>query len=387
MKKIVASVLISIASFSLIGCSQLSGFGKDNHPKPSPLVPLSSSSQVKTLWTASTGNGSGNMQIPLPLAAEQGVVYASNYNGTVAAYDVNSGKRFWSIQTHATITSGPGVGNTLVAVGTSDGKVIALERATGKLLWQRTVSTQILAAPQIAADKVIVKTIDSKLYGLNASDGSISWQYDHTPSQYMLRVNSAPRISQDRVVAGFNDGKLTAVKLNNGQLIWERTIAMPQGASLVQQLIDVDTSPLIINKTIYTAAYQGNLLAMSADGSQLLWQRPFSTYNNLAATGNLLIAADTDSQIWAINRQTGKVEWRQPQLNARRITGPVIHDQAIVVGDVEGYLHWLALEDGHFIARVKVSGDGIIATPVVVNNTLVVVTKAGKMAAYRIGSV
>ena len=387
MKKIVASVLISMAGLSLIGCSQLSGFGQDNHPKPSPLIPFTATTQVDMLWTASAGNGSANMQITLPLAAEQEVVYVSNYNGVVAAYDINNGKRFWSMQTHAKITSGPGVGNNLVAVGTSDGKVIALDKTTGKLRWQRTLSTQILAAPQIAADKIIVKTIDNKLYGLNVTDGSISWQYDHSPSQYMLRVSSVPYVSSDKVVAGFNDGKVAAVKLKNGELIWERTIAMPQGASLVQQLIDVDTSPLIINKTLYTAAYQGNLLAMSADGRELVWQRPFSTYNNLAASNNLLIATDTDSQVWAFNRQTGKVEWRQPQLSARRITGPALYNQTIVVGDREGYLHWLALDDGRFVARVKVDSDGIVATPIVVNNIIVVVTKAGKLAAFRFGSV
>lgn len=387
MKKIVASVLISIAGFSLTGCSQLSGFGKDNHPKPSPLMQFTPATQVNMLWTATAGNGSANMQIALPLAAEQEVVYVSNYNGVVAAYDINNGRRFWFTQTHVKITSGPGVGNNLVVVGTSDGKVVALDKTTGKPRWQRTLSTQILAAPQIMVDKVIVKTIDSKLYALNSADGSISWQYDHSPGQYMLRVSSVPYVSQDQVVAGFSDGKLAAVKLNNGELIWVRTIALPQGPSLVQQLIDVDTSPLIIDKTLYTAAYQGNLLAMSADGRELLWQRPFSTYNDLLATNNSLIASDTDSQVWAFNRQTGKVEWRQPELTARRITGPALYKQTIVVGDKEGYLHWLALDDGHFVARVKVGGDGIVAKPLVVNNIVVAVTKAGKLAAYRFGSV
>jgi outer membrane protein assembly factor BamB len=386
MKKIVAGLLISVAYFSLISCSQLSGFGKDNHPKPSPLVAFTPALPVKTLWTANVGNGSANMQMPLPLAAEQGVVYVSNYNGVVAAYDINTGKRYWVTQTKAKITSGPGVGNHLVAIGTTDGKIIALEQTSGKILWQRTLSTQILAVPQIAADKVIVKTIDGKLYGLNSADGSISWQYDHSTSQYMLRASSAPRISQDRVITGFNDGKLAAVKLTDGQLLWERTVALPQGAALVQQLVGVDTSPLIIEKAIYVAAYQGNLMAMTTDAKELLWQRPFSTYNDLTAVNNLLVATDIDSQVWAINRRTGRVEWRQPQLTARRITGAAIQDKAIVVGDAEGYLHWLALDDGHVVARVKVDSKGINAAPIVANGTLLVVTKAGKLSAYRVGN-
>lgn len=387
MKKILASIAISIMSLSLVGCSYLSGFGKDNNPKPTPLKPFTSTVQVKSVWSASAGNGSANMQIPLPLVAWQNTVYASNYNGIVAAYDVDTGKRLWATQTKAKLTSGPGVGNNLVAVGTSEGQVIALEQGTGKVLWRQALSTQVLAAPRITGGKVVVKTIDGKLYGLNTTNGSIRWQYDHAANQYMLRMSSPPQITQDMVVAGFNDGKLTAVKLANGQLIWERTIAMPQGASIVQQIVDVDTSPLIDNKTIYIATYQGNILAMSLDGNQLIWQRPFSTYNDLALYGDLLLATDTSSQVWAFDKHSGRVEWRQTQLLARRITGPIVHDNFLVVGDGEGYLHWLAPDDGHFLARVKAGGNGIIATPIVVNNKLLVVTKSGRIIAYQISSV
>jgi len=384
MKKIVTSLLLGTFSLSMVGCSYLSGFGKDNHPKPTPLSPITQSQTVTPVWTASAGNGSAKMQMALPLVASQGMVFVSNYDGVVAAYDVDSGKRLWRTSTQTQITSGPGVGENLVVVGTADGKVLALQMNTGKLSWQSTLSTQILAAPQISDGKVVVKTIDGKLYGLNVANGSKAWQYDHGQSQYMLRASSVPQIKQDKVITGFNDGKLTAVKLANGQLIWERKIAMPQGASFVQQLIDVDTDPLIVNNTLYIASYQGNLLAMSVDGNNLLWQRPFSTYHNLAAADDLLIATDTDSQVWAVNRDTGRVEWRQTQLKDRRITGPVIQSNAIVVGDAEGYLHWLAQDDGHFIARVRVGSDSIIAAPIVANHKLLVVSKTGKITAYQL---
>lgn len=381
MKKKLVGVITSLL---LTGCSSLSGFGTDNHPKPAPLASITPAIQVKSVWSATAGNGAANMQIALPLAADGDVLYASNFDGTVAAFKANNGKRLWSTQTKANLTSGPGVGDGLVVIGSSDGRVIALDQVTGKLRWQHTVSTQIMAAPAIAANKVIVKTIDGTLYALNAADGSQLWQYVHTSSQYMLRASSMPQIAQDRVVVGFNDGKLLAVKLDNGQLLWERTIAIPQGASLVQQLVGIDTNPLIVNQTIYVATYQGNLLAMSFDGSQLLWQQPFSTYNDLAQAGNQLLATNTDSHVWSVNRQTGRIDWRQTQLAARDITAPVIQQQTVVVGDKEGYLHWLALDDGHILARAKVGSDPIMAKPITVDNTLVVVTQSGKLVAYRV---
>lgn len=384
MRKLVVSLLLGSLSLYLGGCSYISGVGKDNQPKPTPLKPFTPSKQAKLIWSAHAGNGAGKTQLSLPLTAQQGVVYVSNDNGVVAAYDADTGKRLWATQTKAKLTSGPGVGNGIVVVGTSVGKIIALEQNTGQVRWHKTLATQILAVPQVVDGKVVVKTIDGHLYAINASDGNILWQYEHQAGQYMLRASSTPQITKDKVVAGFNDGKLLAVKLANGQLIWERTVAVPQGASLVQQLIDVDTNPLIVDKTIYVGTYQGRLLAMGLDGEQLLWERAFSTYNNLAFTNNLLFATDADSQVWAIDRQNNRVVWRQPELAARHITGPVLDSDAIVVGDLEGYLHWLSVEDGHFLARVKASNDGITATPIVVNDKLVAVTKTGKVVAYKL---
>jgi outer membrane protein assembly factor BamB len=383
MKKTRLSLLIGIVSLNLIGCSYFGGFGKDNSPEPTPLVNFTPSMTIKPVWSAHPGNGSAKMQLTLPLAVLQGVVYVSNYNGVVAAYSVDSGKHLWSTNAKAHLTSGPGVGANIVAVGSDNGEIIALDKNSGQVVWRRTLSGQILAVPQVSGNQVVVKTIDGYVYSLNITNGDIIWQYARSASQYMLRASSAPGITNDTVIAGFNDGKLLALKLSTGQLLWERTIAMPQGASLVQQLIDLDTNPLVVNNTIYVAGYQGSLLSMSLDGNQLLWQRPFSTYHNLALAGDLLFAVDTDSQIWALDSHSGKVRWKQTELLARRLTGGAIQEQALVVGDMQGYLHWLAIDDGHLLARVKVGSDAILATPVVVGDILITISKSGAINAFR----
>ena len=55
-----------------------------------------------------------------------------------------------------------------------------------------------------------------------------------------------------------------------------------------------------------------------------------------------------------------------------------------MVGDAEGYLHWLRLDSGEFAARVRVGRDPIRATPAVVGDVLVAQTVDGKVAAYRL---
>jgi len=56
----------------------------------------------------------------------------------------------------------------------------------------------------------------------------------------------------------------------------------------------------------------------------------------------------------------------------------------VVVGDAEGYLHWLGRTDGHFAAREKV-GAGMYSAPIVENGVLYALTNGGTLVAYRLG--
>ena len=68
------------------------------------------------------------------------------------------------------------------------------------------------------------------------------------------------------------------------------------------------------------------------------------------------------------------------------MTRPVTMQQALVVADYEGYLHWLSAFDGHFMARYETDGSGIIIPPVVHNGVLYVLTRDGELSALKVVS-
>ena len=51
-----------------------------------------------------------------------------------------------------------------------------------------------------------------------------------------------------------------------------------------------------------------------------------------------------------------------------------------MVGDRQGYLHFLSREEGNLLARIRV-GDGVRAAPVPVGESLLVQTVDGKLLA------
>jgi outer membrane protein assembly factor BamB len=73
--------------------------------------------------------------------------------------------------------------------------------------------------------------------------------------------------------------------------------------------------------------------------------------------------------------------WKQEGLLNRQVTAPASIGNHIVVGDFEGYLHWLDRTTGAFSARQKLSGDRIIVAPVSVDNVVYAFATDGSLAA------
>lgn len=55
-----------------------------------------------------------------------------------------------------------------------------------------------------------------------------------------------------------------------------------------------------------------------------------------------------------------------------------------MVGDYEGYVHWLRLSDGALAARERSGNAAIVGQPVVADSVLLVQSANGKLAAFRL---
>ena len=62
-----------------------------------------------------------------------------------------------------------------------------------------------------------------------------------------------------------------------------------------------------------------------------------------------------------------------------------MHLGAVVVGDYDGYLHWMDRGSGRFVARERPGRTRISASPVVVGDRLFVIDDNGKVAAFGAG--
>jgi len=335
------------------------------------------------IWSKRAGSGTHKSYVKLIPAVSPDRIFTADSKGVITSHDRKNGDLVWKIYTKAPVSSGPVVSKGLLVVGTRDARILAFDANTGNQRWQSKVSNEVLAAPSMDKRHVFVKTIDGKVEALNRRNGNIDWVHDHGAPSLILRTDSSPITYEDLLVVGFADGKITAISRDTGKLRWQRTIAIPRGSSAVERLVDIGADPVIVDGVIYVVSYQGNLVAISLYDGQLLWRHKLSSFSGLAVGSDELFVSDADSRVWAFNRETGTVTWKSEQFIGRQITAPTLFGGMVVIGDNQGYLHWLSKTDGHKIADIQVGNSAITVRPKIKDKDLITITAKGQVAVYR----
>jgi outer membrane protein assembly factor BamB len=376
--------LISIIFFSFISFAGCGSFGsKDNTEPPAPLLEFTPTLSLKTRWTAHSGGGNKENFLKLVPAFYQNKLFTASPQGKVRAFQVEDGQLIWEQSTKLAISAGPGTGEDLLLIGTHKGLLVALATSDGSEKWRTQLTSEILAVPQISQGVVVARTVDGKLFGLESNNGQQLWIYErNTVPLLSLRGTSSPVIKNDLIIAGFDNGKIAVLTLHQGQSLWEAPISIPRGRTELERMVDIDADPVLMEDTVYVSSYQGRTFAIDATGKPL-WKRDVSSYAGMAADFDSLYLSDLKSHVWAFDRYTGASIWKQEKLQARKITAPVVLESYLIVGDKEGYLHWMRKEDGQFVARYQVGRAGIQVAPLVVENTLIALDSQGKIVALQ----
>ena len=372
--------------------------GSDNAEPPNPLVEFRPLINVIELWKKNNGVGTDEQYLKLAPVIVNQRLYIVDSAGSIGAMDATNGKRLWQKKIAASesidgesgwfrggdinITGGPGYGEHTLMVGSLEGEVISLSAEDGNELWRTRVTSEVLSAPQRDSDIVIVRTIDGKVFGIDGDKGRRLWIYDRTVPPLTLRGTSTPAIDSGIVVAGFDGGKMAALDVRTGKLLWETSISAARGRSELERMVDIDSEPMIVDGTVYIATFQGHVAAVQLETGRILWSSDLSSYAGFSADDQNIYVSDEDSHVWALDRFDGTVLWEQEDLHARSVTAPAAVGDQIVVGDLEGYLHWISKNSGEFTARERLCKDPVIAKPIVVGKIVYAYCSDGRLAAY-----
>ncbi|MFC1690146.1 outer membrane protein assembly factor BamB [Pseudomonadota bacterium] len=384
MKKLLIAFLA--VGLLLQGCSWIKGWGDDEPNQPAPLVEFQSSLKVQKVWSAKVGDGMGKQGISMAPSYSSGTLFAADHKGKLVAIDAETGRKLWELKTEQPFSGGPGLDTEQIYMGTIDGRIIAYDRTSGTELWNAQVSSEVLTPPSSADGIVVVRCIDGRVFGLDVINGRRIWVYDHSVPLLTLRGNADLLVRAGVVFVGYDDGSVVSLKLEDGSLIWNQTIVSPEGRTELARLADVGTKMVIVASDLIVSSYKNRVVSLAADSGRLLWFKEISSATGVQVDRTNLAVSEANGDLWMLDRRNGATQWKLDQMSNRGLTRPAFYGNYVVVGDLEGYLHWIDTDIGAFVARQRAGKKGFATAPLTVGTTLYVLTHGGELIAYRAGA-
>ncbi len=380
--------LISVTLLS--GCSLFSG--EEDVAKMASLPKVENQFTSQEVWSTSVGDGVGDFYSNLHPAWQDNTVFAADRFGVVKALNASNGKEKWKVDLSektgffsknisALLSGGVTAEGDHLYISSERGQLFVLNCSDGSIAWQTKVAGEALSRPVVSDDLVLVHASNGMLQGLDKSSGAVKWSINLDVPALSLRGESAPATAFGGAIVGGDNGRVSAVIMNQGQIIWQQRISQPIGATEIDRLNDVDTTPIIVNGVVYALAYKGNLTALDLRSGQILWKREIGGVKDLTVDAGRIYLVDRDDRVIALNADGDVVLWRQSGLLHRNLTAPALFNGYLIVGDSKGYLHWLNTSDGRFVSQQKVDSDGFQTEPVVASDKLIIQSKGGEVYA------
>ncbi len=346
--------------------------------KPDPLPPLTATVNAGINWQVSVGKAGMGFS---PVAVAD-ALYAGATDGTLVRVDPATGRTAWRVAAGSGLVTAVGANTTLAIVGTGQGQVQAIN-ADGSKGWTAQLSSEVTAPAAVAEGVAILYTSDGRTYALDTGSGKTKWIFQRQAPALVVRNAATALISHGGVFVGSAGGKLSALDATTGIVAWEATVATPKGATELERIADVTSTPVLSERVVCSTAFQGRTVCFDALRGTSLWSRDIPSYAGMVADARNLYLTDDSGNVHALDRTTGASVWKQDLFKKRYIGGPQLIGDYVGVVDIEGYLHILAKDTGAYVGRLATDGSAATAQPISLGGSMAWQSRNGTL--YSVG--
>jgi outer membrane protein assembly factor BamB len=359
-----------------LACTALLVACSSDKPKPTPLESVAPKIAGRQVWQAKlTG-----VQFPLVVAARDGSFTVAGDDGTVLSLEVATGRELWRVQVGSGVAAGVGTDGRFTSVVTRGHEVVTIEQ--GRVLWKAKLSGRVMTAPLVAGERVFVMGVDRAVHAFDATDGKKLWVLQRPGDALTLGQAGVVSAVRDTLVVG-QGPRMTGVDPSRGTVRWEASVANPRGTNEVERLADLVGPAARVGNALCARAFQATVGCVDAVRGSLMWSRNASGSQSIGADDRVVVAGDGSDRLSGWRQGTGELLWTNERLLFRGLSGVLVAGRTAVVGDAQGFVHFLDREDGQPLLRLSTDGSGVVGAPVVQGATMLVVTRAGGLYAFR----
>ena len=375
--KLKLPLAIAVASALLLGCSS----NKVKEAKPNPLPKIQQQQGLNLVFSQSVSSTNAAEALRLQLDTDNGMIFAIDPDGQVSAY--KGKEQLWKSKiTKQELTAGVEAAEGIVVVGNRKGQLFALDQATGSQKWSAKLSGAILSPSLIQSGRVITIANDGTVFAHDAVTGQQVWAYKLPNVQFSLRGQPAPvRLDDRTILVASANAYVYGLDVISGVPRFQRRVAISEGRSDIQRLIDIVGDPVVAGQYLVTTSFQGQVTVTDLATQRVVWSEDASSTNRPEVSGDKVFVSTVDGKLNAYSLSTGQLAWQNEELLNRQLSNPVMLGQSLVVGDMDGVIHLLDPASGKLVGRAKTSGE--VQSLRVIDNQLYVATRKGALSIWQ----
>jgi len=367
------AVLLGSVALTMGACSL---FSSSNAPKPAPLENLTPTLQARVAWEARVDS----VKFPLTITAVNDRFVVGGSDGVISAISAADGTTLWRADIGKGLSAGVGSDGRFAAAVTRENELVVTEG--DRILWRKTLTTPVVTAPFVAGERVFVLTLDRAVLAFDAADGRRLWELRRPGEPLTLQQAGVLAAYQNTLLVG-QGSRLAGVDPLRGLLMWEATVSNPRGTNEVERLADL-VAPMARDNDVFCArAFQSAVACVNAERGNTVWTRNNAGLRGLGGDAAIVVGADASDRLTAWGTRSGDVVWTADQFQNRKLSAPLVTDKSVIVGDSEGYVHFLSKDKGLTVQRLQTDSSGIAAAPVQLGGTVLVATRSGRLFALR----
>jgi outer membrane protein assembly factor BamB len=271
-------------------------------------------------------------------------------------------------------------------------QVSAVDAATGNRLWQNDLKPEDELGNSFGggvafwSDRLYVATGYAQMLALDPADGRVIWK-----TGVAAPIRSGPTVSDGRVFAVTVDNELVVLAADDGRRLWNHN-AIPETASLLGS-----ASPAAEGEVVVAAYSSGEIYALTVETGRPLWSDNLANARSANAVSSLadirgrpvidrgrVFAASHSGRIAAIDLRSGERAWEQEigTTHSPWVAGDYIfvlsnNNELICLTRNEGKIRWVRQLPSYRDEKKK--KDPIIwAGPALGSDRLIVLSSAGE---------
>ena len=247
------------------------------------------------------------------------------------------------------IMSGITIGYNSYVYSDNEGNLYVHNLVSGELKWKKALRDIVISKALITSKNLYVQTSSDVLYAFDLQNGDQIWSKKAQAPLLSIRGTSSPVYFEGLIFANFSNGRLAAIRATDGIQLWEKPISTIKGTTELEKLMDSDSPAIAFNDIVFAANYNGSLTRFNIRGGEKVFSVDLSTSKPFILYKDKIIAVTNDDEIIAFDAINGAEIWKNSNFKFRGLTSPIIYENYLYFGDVEGYLHKVNPETGSIV--------------------------------------